>query len=136
LLKLSQIARAFVLLLFTEIMKTLPLLILTIIFSACSNKTDLDNIVDPDMKAILRNYINASNEFAVYLYEDDYKQSYPKDKVLLDSTTNKQMIMDIPYLVVNNKRYDIRKIWGMRSVQKEIKPLTLITTELKIEFMK
>jgi hypothetical protein len=117
-------------------MKTATLLILAIIFSACSNKTDLDNIVDPDMKATLRDYINAPNEFPVYLYEDDYKKSYPKDKVLLDSTTNKQMIMDIPYLVVNNKRYDIRKIWGMRSVQKEIKPLTLITTELKIEFMK
>jgi hypothetical protein len=117
-------------------MKTATLLILTVFFSACSNKTELDNIVDSDMKAILRDYINASNEFHVYLYEDDYKKSYPNDKVLLDSTTNKQMIMDIPYLVVNNKRYDIRKIWGMREAQKEIKPTKIITTELKIEFMK
>jgi hypothetical protein len=117
-------------------MKTALLLILTIFFSACSNKTELDNIVDPDMKATLRDYINSPNEFPVYFYTVDYSLRYPENKVLLDSTTNKQMSFDIPYLVANNKRYDIRKIWGMREAQKEIKPTKIITTELKIEFMK
>lgn len=41
------------------------------------------------------------------------------------------MVFDIPYLVVNKKKYDIRKIWGMREAQSK-----LITTELKIEFTK
>ncbi|MEY4539282.1 MAG: hypothetical protein RLZZ306_1039 [Bacteroidota bacterium] len=117
-------------------MKTIQLFILIILFSACSKKTDLDNIVDSDMKATLRDYINSPNEFPVYFYAVDYSLRYPENKVLLDSTTNKQMSFDIPYLVANNKRYDIRKIWGMREAQKEIKPTKLITTELKIEFTK
>jgi hypothetical protein len=117
-------------------MKTLPLLILAIFLSACSNKTELENFVDPDIEATLRDYINSPNEFPVYFYTVNYSLSYPENKVLLDSTTNKQMSFDIPYLVANNKRYDIRKIWGMREAQKEIKPTKIITTELKIEFTK
>lgn len=74
--------------------------------------------------------------FPVYLYSVDYKQSYPNDKTLLDSSTNKQISLELPYIVANKKRYDIRKIWGMREAQKETIPTKLITTELKIEFMK
>ena len=117
-------------------MKTIPLLILIIFFSACSNKTELDNNVDSDMKATLRDYINAPNEFPVYFYAVDFSLRYPDNKVLLDSTTNKQMSIDMPYLVANKRRYDIRKIWGMREAQFETKPTKLITTELKIEFTK
>lgn len=116
-------------------MKTIPLLILTIFFSACSNKTELDNMVDPDMKATLRDYGNAPNEFPVYLYAVDYSLRFPDNKVLLDSTTNKQMVLD-PYIVANKRRYDIRKIWGMREAQSETKATKLITTALKIEFNK
>ena len=117
-------------------MKTTMLLILTIFFSACSTKTELDNIVDPDVEATLKDYVNAPNQFPVYFYAVDYSLQYPDNIVLLDSTTNKQMSIDVPYLVANKKRYDIRKIWGMREVQAETKPTTLITTELKIEFTK
>jgi hypothetical protein len=112
-------------------MKTALLIILTIIFSACSSKTDLDNIVDADMKATLRDFINAPNEFPVYLYAVDYSLPYPENKILLDSTINKQMSFDIPYLVANKKRYDIHKIWGLREAKSKS-----ITTELKIEFTK
>ncbi len=117
-------------------MKITLLLTLITFLSACSNKTELNNLVDPDMKATLRDYINSSNEFSVYFYKVDYSLSYPENKVLLDSTTNKQMSMEIPYIIANKKRYDIRKIWGMREAQKEIKPTKIITTELKIEFTK
>jgi hypothetical protein len=117
-------------------MKIILLLTLITFFSACSNKTDLESLVDSDMKATLRDYINTPNEFPVYFYSLDYSKPYPEDKILLDSTTNKQMSLEAPYIIANKKRYDIRKIWGMRSVQKEIKPTTLITTELKIEFTK
>lgn len=41
------------------------------------------------------------------------------------------MVFDIPYIVTNKKKYDIRKILGMREAQSK-----LITTELKIEFTK
>ena len=112
-------------------MKTIPLLILTIFFSACSNKTALDNMVDSDMKAMLKDYMNAPNEFPIYLYAVDYSLRFPENQVILDSTTNKQMVFDIPYIVANKKKYDIRKIWGMREAQSK-----LITTELKIEFTK
>lgn len=46
-------------------MRTILLLISTIFFSACSNKTELDNMVDSDMKATLRDYMNAPNEFPI-----------------------------------------------------------------------
>lgn len=112
-------------------MRTILLLISTILFSACSNKTELDNMVDSDMKATIRDYMNAPNEFPIYLYAVDYSLRFPENQVLLDSTTNKQMVFGIPYLVVNKKKYDIRKVWGMREAQSK-----LITTELKIEFTK
>ncbi len=112
-------------------MKTTLLLILTIFFSGCSNKTELDNMVDPDMKAILRDYINAPDEFPVYFYKVDYSLPYPANEVLLDSTTNKQMSLDIPYILANQKKYDIRKIWGMREAKSNS-----ITTDLKIKITK
>ena len=112
-------------------MKTIQLFILIILFSACSNKTELDNMVDPDMKAILRDYMNASDEFPVYFYRVDYSLPYPANEILLDSTTNKQMSFDIPYIVANQKRYDIRKIWGMREAKSNS-----ITTDLKIKITK
>lgn len=117
-------------------MKTTLLLILTIFLSACSNKTEFENIVDSDMKATLTDYINNPNEFPVYFYGVDYSLRYPQNRVLVDSTTNKQMPIDVPSLVAKNKRYDIRKIWGMRKMQFETKPTKLTTTELKIEFTK
>lgn len=117
-------------------MKILQILTLAVALTACAKSSELDSIVDSDMKATLRDYVNAPNEFPVYLYAVDYKQNYPNNKVLLDSTTNKQMSIEIPYIVANKRRYDIRKIWGMREAKKEIIPTKLITTELKIEFTK
>ncbi|PWK28352.1 hypothetical protein LV89_01136 [Arcicella aurantiaca] len=117
-------------------MKTISLLILGFFFLDCSNKTELDNYVDPDMKATLRDYINDTNEFPVYLYSVNYKENSQNNRILLDSTTNKQISLELPYIIANKKRYDIRKIWGMREAKKETIPTKLITTELKIEFMK
>jgi hypothetical protein len=117
-------------------MKILQILTLAVALTACSKSPEIDSIVDSDMKATLTEYMNAPNEFPVYLYAVDYKQNYPNNKVLLDSTTNKQMSIEIPYIVANRRRYDIRKIWGMREAKKETIPTKLITTELKIEFMK
>ena len=117
-------------------MKILQIFTLAIALTACSKSPELDSLVDSDMKATLTEYMNAANEFPLYLYSVDYKQNYPDNKILLDSTTNKQISLELPYIVANKKRYDIRKIWGMREDQKETIPTKLITTELKIEFMK
>jgi hypothetical protein len=109
-------------------------LILILILSVSCSKEKEDESLYRDRLATLKEQISKPEAFTIYLYYRNVDNMID-GKVLIDSTSNKNVIIENLSININKKTYDVRKIWGMDWRSKEQNQKYLVT-QMNIVFLR